>query len=93
MKNYQKFNILSWKAALIAIVFIQIIFIYYNFLSRYSTNVNKITILKNKDGGFIHSFNNFLSTNNFSHINNVLGIENTEVNKTDTIPTLMEFTD
>lgn len=48
MRNYQKFNILSRKAALIAIVFIQFIFIYYNFLSRYSTNVNKITILKNK---------------------------------------------
>lgn len=42
------------------------------------------------DASFIHQFFNF---NSFSHINNVLGIENTEVNKTDIIPDLMERTD
>lgn len=35
----------------------------------------------------------FLSTNNFSHINNVLGIENTQVSKTDMAPALMEISD
>lgn len=39
---------------------------------------------------FIHQL---LSMNNFSHIDNVLGIENMEVNKTCTVPVLMELID
>ena len=43
----------------------------------------------------LHPFNDFFffSTNSFSHINNVLGIKNTQVSKTDTVPALMEITD
>lgn len=76
-----------------ATVFI-VVFIYYIFLSRYSTNVNKIMkFKKNEDEtSFFHSFNDFFffSTNNFSHINNVLGVENTQVSKTDVVPALMD---
>lgn len=43
----------------------------------------------------LHSLNDFFffSTNSFSHINDMLGIENTQVSKTDTVPALMEITD